>query len=98
MTMIEKMARAICPEGWSETNDSGLSEKDADAHTQIIRRWAYEKAKAALKAMLEPNEAMIRSGEIAGWDEANHMPAINMTETAYRAMIQGALDEKEGQD
>ena len=91
MTMIEKMARAM---GMVIYERDG-PEKAKNIVDRCWKDWIPE-AKAALAAMLEPSQAMVFSGEIAGWDEVNHMPAINMTETAYRAMIQAALDEKEG--
>lgn len=39
---------------------------------------------------VEPSEAMREAGEIASWDDGNHMPAINLVRSVWDAMLAAA--------
>ncbi|KKW93856.1 hypothetical protein YP76_04140 [Sphingobium chungbukense] len=51
-------------------------------------------ARAVISAIREPSEVMIKRGEAAAWDDANHMPAVRAVPAAWSAMIDTMLEEK----
>jgi hypothetical protein len=76
MTMIEKVARAICKDCY--INFDKLTEKSKQA--------TMRNAKAAIEAMREPNEQMMKAGlEINVNDDG--------FKVFYKAMIDAALKE-----
>lgn len=96
MTMIEKMARAICriaverglKADWSAPT-GGHSE--ATIRQFVDRDWNkhIDAARAALTAMLEPGEAMVKAGK--PWAGVSG----NSSRKTIVAAIQAALDEKQ---
>lgn len=75
-SMIERVARA-------------LAEEDGDLYEANAVFWKGM-ARAAIKAMREPTEAMERAGDIPGWDDA---VSIGHSADVWRAMIDAALSE-----
>lgn len=91
MTMIEKMALAMAvadsgPEG------SGLF----NIHWTEFREGYKSSARAALEALLEPNEAMVEAGECGPYPNDEEHPGFGdpMPRQIYKAMIQAALEKK----
>ncbi len=90
-TMVEKMALALLNadrtrNGWPEiVNFRLLSELDADTYRSSAR--------AALTALLEPSEGMVRAGEVPTDDFHRGLYEFG---DAFQNAIQAALDEREG--
>jgi hypothetical protein len=104
-TMIEKMARAAWAEyaGIPQVRDDWMDDEDwQEEHVDAMARWPDDAgthigaegfrrcARAALTALLEPSEPMTA----AGYREEAHV--LRSHHQTYKAMIQAALDEKEG--
>lgn len=86
MKLIEKMARAIdaAEVAWcSQHQDKSV----ADMPDTL-------KAIAALKAMREPSEGMLKAGDLPGWDDS---VTIGLSEEVWQAMIDAAIKEAEGE-
>lgn len=89
-SMIERVARAI----GGEENGAPVDEPG-----ERWRNWEPA-ARAAIAAMRDPTEGMVRAGgatEVAGFDgeDDRNMPIGEYeAEEAYRAMIDDALEEK----
>lgn len=93
--MVEKVARAICDAGQGQWRKPPYNELHTDA---LNNHWRH-KARAAIEAMREPSEAMVKAGYDAfmAWD-ARTGDDLGM-EIIWRAMIDAALsDTKGGQD
>lgn len=45
-------------------------------------------ARAAVQALMEPDEGMVEAGEQAAWDSHNSMPAPRAIQAAFQAMLQ----------
>ena len=89
MTMLEKVARAICSKSdeycfWRE----GLANPDATCATCLAQ------AKAAIEAMLDPTDEMVKAGTVH-WDPCDGSPirAVFEPTKPYQAMIDTALKE-----
>lgn len=50
-------------------------------------------ARAAIEAMREPTDAMMKAGEVPGWDDS---VSIGLSSDVWRAMIDAALNEVKG--
>lgn len=82
--MVERVARAISPKTWDDPVCGGL---------------AKEAARAAIEAMREPTEAMMKAGEACDemWDEFTATPKHAAScEVHWQAMITAALSDTEG--
>lgn len=94
MNALEKMARAIAGTFWDDMDNEvpGTREEYVESTWKEFR----PDASAALEALLEPSEGMIRAvcddEETCRWNDG----AISFDETAdrFRAMIQAALEGK----
>lgn len=76
--MIEKVARVIHPGAW-RTLDTAF-----DSNTQQLERLnSMDRAKAAIEAMLEPTDGMMKTF----YDD-------NMIKQDYKNMVQAALEGK----
>lgn len=65
-SMVEKVARAICDSDFCDNGDHGAGEAWADMDEQQ-RDYYRDNARAAIKALREPTEAMlIAAAEING--------------------------------
>lgn len=84
MTMIEKMARALCAERVRTTSDEWKRYRYDDSWKLFV-----SDARIALSAMLEPSEAMIKAAEAVDFIS----PGENDFVGEWRAAIQAALDE-----
>ena len=51
-------------------------------------------ALAALKAMREPGENILKAGDLPGWDDK---VTIGLSEEVWQAMIDAAIKEAEGE-
>ena len=89
MTMLEKVARAICSKSdeycfWKD----GLAEQDATCSGCLAQ------AKAAIDSMREPTGEMVKAGTVY-WDPCDGSPIRAAFEPTkpYQAMIDTALKE-----
>lgn len=88
MTMIERVARALCQQV------HGFGGSESEISSAVDRFWTnhVSDARAAIEAMREPNEAMIPAGNIP-------MPALgqgitfNSADKVWRDMIDAALKD-----
>jgi hypothetical protein len=95
MSMLEKAARAMCvADGF---DPDGLIAYAKSGHAVSRREWGIylARARAALTALLEPSEAMAAAGADNLFAAANDDWSDD-ARVIWRAMIQAALDEKEG--
>ncbi|UFS83223.1 hypothetical protein LPB79_13300 [Rhizobium sp. T136] len=53
---------------------------------------AWRFARAAIKAMREPSEAMVEAGNLPVWDDS---VTVGLSEEIWPAMIDAALEEQE---
>lgn len=89
MTMIERVARAMC------ADDSPHNDWDSRDMSDFTRDAWRKMAKAAIEAMREPTDEMIAAGEAEFFE---HLPeardwTLSYTKTAYEAMIDAALKD-----
>ena len=88
--MIERVARAICcPEGCNGDTGSG---RPCDIERED--KTSMQQARAAIKAMREPNKEMMAAVDCAGtkeiwWNERAWL-------AGYHAMIDAALSSQDG--
>lgn len=95
--MIDKMARAI----WANRRrylgswqgQAYISNLELEHAAAEDRKMAYQDARAALTAMLEPNGNMVTAAALAAMMREDDK---RIYADSYRSMIQAALDEKEG--
>lgn len=99
MTMVERVARAICAaEGWSLPNDMSLP---YSAGSRVGMN--MQKARAAIEAMREPNRAMVEAasggfGTEPSFEDAEypHEHYLQRSRNSFVAAIDAALQEKQG--
>ena len=85
MTMIEKVARAIC-----KSRDA--LNWDAHPHEQMMLAYGDE-ARAAIEAMMEPSEAMKTAAT-----EMLHDEGVTDLETVFKSMLKAALEAGDDHD
>lgn len=86
MTMLEKMARAICKSAYGKS--PGSDPENWERFADLYWMNHLDGARAALQAMLEPSEGMVAAGKEC-WP-----PRSFPTKASFRAMIQAALEGK----
>lgn len=89
-TMVEKMARAMIL-AVSPDRDFAMN-----PYYEVERNYWDHIARAALTALLEPSEGMV---EVAIPENAHAVTRVSLyaaRKEGFRAMIQAALDEREG--
>jgi len=91
-SMVEKIARAICDSDFCDDGDHGAGEAWADMDERQ-RDYYRDNARAAIKALREPNEAMVDAAR--GRIPAAHGQAWIFAKDAYTAAIDAALAEGE---
>ena len=96
MSMVERVARAMYP-GLYEMS---ISDTDAigEQNIEVAKNRALRQARAAISAMREPTEGMMKAGieahakaDDSGIDDKPWMP--DTLPSTYRAMIDAALKE-----
>lgn len=85
-SMVEKVARAICDSDFCDNGDHGAGEAWAGMDEQQ-RDYYRDNARAAIKALREPTEAMIAT---AAWEDGEYT-----ARTVWGQMIDAALAEGE---
>ena len=95
MDMIAKVARAVATADWrAEIEEWAEPERwlvAADAYdlTNNNGRFRYDLiARAAIEAMREPTETMLKAGDLPGWDDS---VSIGLSGEVWQAMIDAAL-------
>jgi len=83
--MMETAARALF-DAW--VRRSAVREYAAEPYWLAYKDHYAELVRAALEAIREPDDAMLRSGMAEGWCDAD------MAQTTHRAMIDAILNEK----
>lgn len=95
MSMIEKVARAICDAAWGNGSFDRPPEKggfSVEAKEQCL-----EQARAAIAAMREPNKEMMAGADSYVMHCHEHGDVLGPTaDGVYRAMIDAALGEVAG--
>lgn len=89
--MIERVAQAIDPLPWTDLARDHWRKGGVEEGKEAARA----KARAAIEAMREPTEAMVKAGTI-GWDPMDGSgvrPVFDPTKP-YEAMIDAALNDK----
>jgi hypothetical protein len=91
MTMLEKMARAINPEAFAKMDRKRL-DFPADPRSRFLEEWpvcdVMSQARAALMAIRDPDDAMLRAGVLEAWADPETV------QKAHRAMIDAILEGK----
>ncbi|OWO94729.1 hypothetical protein B5E41_13390 [Rhizobium esperanzae] len=90
MSMIERVAKAICAREYQDPN--ALINSYPDGPLYPVWKDFERCARAAIEEMREPNKAMDDAGEEAIYDLPRHIAVM-----AYEAMLDAALKENEGQ-
>lgn len=85
MDMIEKIAKAMC-----EANGTiwGGPRGEDDPDFLLVKLSYMRMARAAIEAMREPTEAMLKAGDLPGWDDS---VSIGLSGEVWQAMIDAAL-------
>lgn len=93
MTMLDKIARAMCNAAWAKDDeDWSLAGDEQQAEFRLM-------ARAALEAMREPNDVMLEAGRaplvrILNGPDATYQAMISGPNAAWQAMIATALNEE----
>jgi len=100
MDMVERVARAMAPM-FAEANSywcNGTEWPDCPPATCQCRKMAFEAARAAIAAMREPTEEMVRAGLTSLAVTAFGMPEFeprDEAELCFTSMIDAALTSSE---
>lgn len=96
MTMVERVARAICAADGHDPDGPPI-----DEYPSAIYPWAVYRnlAKAAIEAMREPSEEMKKAGEHAEISDSYGEYYVSADNAAdiFRAMVDAALKEHGGE-
>lgn len=89
MNMIERVARAIRPRVWARLDSGEISDDANDARYRSL-----EQARAAIEAMREPTDKMVRSAyECRDPGFCDEPGETQSPEECWEAMIDAALSE-----
>ena len=99
--VVERMAKAIDPDGWSEEPDPDSPYKEYNrllAQTNDIqRKQARQKARAVLKVLHEPTKEMVETGHAQSHRMAEYEPVHSLSDLhiIFQAMVDELLKEAE---
>lgn len=87
-TMVEKVAEAIWQAEWARAGNRGARRIPwTDNSPEHMERYRFL-ARAAIEAMMEPTTAMLKAGDIPGWDDS---VTVDLAGEIWQAMLSEAL-------
>lgn len=94
MTMVERIARAVCREDHVSLYGAYYSWRSGELDAKVDRHWSkhIQAAKAVLRDMREPTERMAEWGGCSE-DYGGTMIGQRAAENAWRSMVDKAVEE-----